>query len=160
VAEVPLIILLDTSFLLPSFGVDTGDDVRRVLKFLAKRRDEVRVYYSRYSILEAVFILLREVRQGRLGLDEASEMAYAGVAAVTYGLEAVDESPPVFAEALKLYGLGHKDIFDDILYATAMVNGMFFLTVDRGLVEFIERNRLVNVALTPKGLEEKLEGRG
>ncbi|RLE67307.1 MAG: hypothetical protein DRJ47_00345 [Thermoprotei archaeon] len=152
-----LAILLDTSFLLPSFGVNVGERVERCLKLLAEHRGEVWVYYSRYSVLEAVLILLREVKRGQLRLKEAYEMVEAGVAAVVYGLKAVDESPSAFREALRLYGLGHRDIFDDILYATATTSEMYFLTLDRELIDFIRKKGLASITLTPENLQEKLQ---
>ncbi|HDM27050.1 MAG TPA: PIN domain nuclease [Candidatus Bathyarchaeota archaeon] len=149
-------VLLDTSFLLPSFGVDVGRDVADGLRLLAKHRDEVTIYYSRYSLLEALLILLREVKRGRLKLEEACEMVEAGVTSITYGLEASVESPEAFAEALKLYVMGHRDIFDNMLYATALVNEMFFLTIDDELRKILRENGLKDITLTLKELREKL----
>jgi len=157
VLEMGLDVLLDTSFLLPSFGVDVGEGVERCLKLLADHKGEVRVYYSRYSVLEAVLILLREVKRGRLKLEDAYEMAEAGVATVAYGLKAVDEPPSAFGEALRLYGLGHRDVFDDVLYATAATNGMYFLTLDSELVDFVKEKKLAGIALTPVNLWERLQ---
>jgi hypothetical protein len=50
-------VLLDTSFLLPSFGVDVGEEVYECLELISARRDRVRVCYSPYSLLEAVLVL-------------------------------------------------------------------------------------------------------
>ncbi|KYH36499.1 MAG: twitching motility protein PilT [Candidatus Bathyarchaeota archaeon B24] len=149
-------VLLDTSFLLPSFGVDTGDTIRRCLRCLSEHKHEVKIYYSRYGVLEAVLVLLREVRRGRLKLGEAYEMVEVGVSTVVYSLEAVDECPRVFRDALKLYGMEHRDIFDNILYSTALTGGMYLLTVDKKLKMFIRENGLKDVTLDPEGLLKKL----
>ena len=152
-----LAVLLDTPFLLPSFGVDVGERVERCLKLLAENRRKIQVYYSRYGVLEAVLVLLREVKRGRLRLEEACEIVEAGITTIAYGLRAVDETPSAFREALRLYGLGHRDIFDDILYATAATNEMYFLTLDKELIDFIEEKGLASIALTPESLREKLK---
>ena len=154
--NIPL--LLDTSFLLPSFGVDVGKGVENCLRFLAEHRGSLRIYFSRYSILEASLILLREVRRGQLKREEAYAMAEAGASTVAYGLEAIDESPWVFREALRLYTLGHRDMFDNILYATAVDNEIHFLTLDRKLREFIKEHQLKDVTVTPEILREKYGG--
>lgn len=140
-------VLLDTTFLLPSFGVDVGEEVEACLKLLAEGRFEV--YYSRYSLLEALFILSREVRRGRLQPWEASEMAEEGALAVVYGLRAADEPPAVLGEAIRIYSLGHRDIFDDLLYATALVNELRLLTLDEELRSFVRRSGLRDVTMTP-----------
>ena len=149
-------ILLDTSFLLPSFGVDTGERIRRCLRFLAEHRREVKVCYSRYSLLEAVFILLRMLRHDRLKPEEAFTMVEAGVSTVIYSLEAVSETPTVFREALKLYEMGHKDLFDNLLYSAAVASRAYLLTVDEQLRAFIQENKLQDITLDPENLPKKL----
>jgi len=47
---------------------------------------------------------------------------------------------------------GHRDIFDNLLYSTAVVNGMLFLTLDRMLIKFIEREGLPKAAVKPEKL--------
>ncbi len=85
-------------------------------------------------------------------------MAEAGASTVAYGPEAIDESPWVFREALRLYTLGHRDMFDNILYATAVDNEIHFLTLDRKLREFIKEHQLKDVTVTPEILREKYGG--
>jgi hypothetical protein len=81
-------VLLDTSFLLPAFGVDAGEEVLNCLELIATRRDRVLVYYSPFSLLESVMVLLREARRGRVELEVAVGMAREGATKVVYGLEA------------------------------------------------------------------------
>jgi predicted nucleic acid-binding protein len=149
-------VLLDTSFLLPSFGVDVGEEVYECLEFISARRDRVRVCYSPYSLLEAVLVLLREVRQGRLRLGDAVEIIKEGAANVIYGLEASEIAPEAFSLAIELYDMGLRDIFDALLYSTAATSGMTFLTLDRGLAEFVEKRGLPRVVVGPKKLKEFL----
>jgi hypothetical protein len=95
-------VLLDTSFLLPSFGVDVGEEVYECLELISARRDRVRACYSPYSLLEAVLVLLREVRRGRLRLGDAVEIIKEGAANVIYGLEVSEIVPEAFSLAVEL----------------------------------------------------------
>jgi predicted nucleic acid-binding protein len=149
-------VLLDTSFLLPAFGVDAGEEVLNCLELMAARRERVRAYYSPFSLLEAVMVLLREARRGRLGLEEAAGMAREGAARVIYGLESADTPPEAYSLAVRLYSLGHRDLFDNLLYATAVTNGLFLLTLDSELLGFLREAGLPQVAIRPSELEEKL----
>ena len=149
-------VLLDTSFLLPAFGVDAGEKVLSCLELIAARRESIRAYYSPYSLLEAVMVLLREARRGRLELEEAAGMAREGAARVVYGLEAADTPPEAYSLAVKLYSLGHRDIFDNLLYATAATSGLLLLTLDGELLSFLEKAGLPQAAIKPSDLEEKL----
>jgi predicted nucleic acid-binding protein len=149
-------VLLDTSFLLPAFGVDAGEEVLNCLELMAARRERIRAYYSPYSLLEAVMVLLREARRGRLGLEEAAGMAREGAAKVIYGLESADTPPEAYSLAVRLYSLGHRDLFDNLLYATAVANGLSLLTLDGELLGFLREAGLPQVAIRPSELEEKL----
>ncbi len=50
--------------------------------------------------------------------------------------------------------LGHKDIIDNILYATTILYDLKLLTIDRTLKSFIERIGLKNTLIFPDTLEE------
>uniref|UniRef100_A0A7C3WT87 PIN domain-containing protein n=1 Tax=Thermofilum pendens TaxID=2269 RepID=A0A7C3WT87_THEPE len=149
-------VLLDTSFLLPAFGVDAGEEVLGCLELVAERRGSIRAYYSPYSLLEAVMVLLREARRGRLGLEEVAGMAREGAARVVYGLEAADTPPEAYSLAVKLYSLGHRDLFDNLLYATAATGGLPLLTLDSELLDLLEKVSLPRAAIGPGDLREKL----
>jgi len=149
-------VLLDTSFLLPAFGVDAGEEVLNCLELMAARRERIRAYYSPFSLLEAVMVLLREARRGRLRLEEAAGMAREGATKVVYGLETADTPPKAYSLAVRLYSLGHRDLFDNLLYATAATNGLSLLTLDGELLGFLREAGLPQVAIKPSELEEKL----
>ena len=72
-------------------------------------------------------------------MGDAVEMIKEGAANVIYGLEASEIAPEAFSLAIELYGMGLRDIFDALLYSTAATSGMIFLTLDRGLAEFVEK---------------------
>ena len=151
-----LMVLLDTSFLLPAFGVDAGEEVLNCLELIATRRERVLVYYSPFSLLESIMVLLRETRRGRVEIEVAVGMAREGATKVVYGLEAADTPPEAYSLAVRLYSLGHRDLFDNLLYATAATSGLFFLTLDSELLGFLKKAGLPQVAIKPRELEEKL----
>ena len=138
----PLRILLDTSFLLPTLGIDTGREVARGLKRLSETDNQL--HYSSFSILECLWQL------ARTGREEASslEPTKLGLRSIIEGRRYIktSEDSRVFNEALGLYRMGHRDMIDNILYAVSLHSSLRFLTADNTLREFI----------TSKGLENTL----
>ena len=53
-------ILLDTSFILPTLGIDVAKKVLDGLRKLAQTRAEI--FYSRFSILESLWIATRLIK--------------------------------------------------------------------------------------------------
>lgn len=142
--------------MLPSFGVEVGGEVLECLELIGAQREKVRVYYSPYSLLEAALVLLKEVKRGSVELKEAAEMMREGDANVVYGIEAAETPPEAFSFAIQLYGMGHRDIFDNLLYSTAVVNSMLLLALNRELIEFIEREGLPRASVKPESLRAVL----
>ena len=66
-------------------------------------------------------------------LEDAVGMIGKGVANVIYRLKASEAAPEAFSLAIELYGMGRRDIFEALLYSTAVAGGMHFLTLDREL---------------------------
>lgn len=141
-------VLLDTNFILPSLGVDVGEDVLRSLKKLADAGSEI--YYSRFSILECLWIA------SRLAADEsaAAERINIGLKSVmdSHRYRKVDEDSKVLSDALALYTMGHKDMLDNILYASSLHLGLKFLTLDKELTQFIRERRLEDTMTSPSQL--------
>ena len=150
-------VLLDTSFILPSFGVEVDRDVLDALRILSRNRSKVNVYYSSYNLLEALFVLLREIRKGNLALYDAIEMVREGVFNVVNSLKRLEENPDAFSGALKMYNMGHQDMFDNILYLHALENGVHFLTIDEELRLFIKEKKLQDITIMPQELAQSLE---
>ena len=61
-------------------------------------------------------------------LEDAVGMIGEGVANVIYWLKASEAAPEAFSLAIELYGIGHRDIFDTLLYSTAVASGMLSLS--------------------------------
>jgi len=140
-------VLLDTSFILPTLGIDVGGEVLRGLRALADSGLEV--YYSRFSILEALWVAAR-----RLSSPEAREALSEGLTSILESgvYREVREDAWVFAEAARLYALGHRDMIDNILYAASVRYNLRFLTLDRELKEFVRRIGLRDTLVSPDEL--------
>ncbi|MGQ9469585.1 MAG: PIN domain-containing protein [Nitrososphaerales archaeon] len=131
-------VLLDTSFILPSLGIDTGEEILKGLKRLADI--EAEIHYSRFSILESLWVVARLIKRKtfdigsfRLGLRSILE---------SDRYKEVGEDYETFNEALNLYMLGHKDMIDNILYANSIHLNLKLLTLDNELKDFIRNKGL------------------
>jgi predicted nucleic acid-binding protein len=125
-------VLLDTSFILPILGVEV-EGAAPVLKrlYTLSRRGEVELYYSDFSILEALWKIAKtnfDIKRVEMGLRS-----------IELGLRKAHADRHVFLKALELRRRGHRDVVDLLLYATAARNHLLFLTMDRDLVNFLEK---------------------
>lgn len=126
-------VLLDTSFLLPSLGVDAGREVAEGLRGLADA--EAEIYYSRFSVLESLWVTARLLRDGAFDGERFSLGLRSVVDGGRYRL--LEEDAHIYGEGLRLYRLGHKDMIDNILYASSTSHGLGFMTLDREFREFL-----------------------
>jgi len=113
------------------------------LKRLAEA--EAEVFYSRFSILESLWVVAKLTR-GKV--DEAFSVGLRSVVESGRYRE-VKEDAWVFREALRLYALGHRDMIDNLLYASSLRYGLQLLTLDRELKEFVRRNGLKDTLVLP-----------
>lgn len=123
-------LLLDTTYILPVLGVEV-EGVERVLEALQRlrRRREVEIYYSCYSILEALWKL------AKLGYD--LEVVRRGLSLVEEDFRQAHPTLEGYLKALELRRRGFPDLIDLLLYTTALSNGILFLTRDKHLHEFL-----------------------
>jgi len=125
--------LVDTSFILPLFGIDTG--YKEILK-----KD---IVISPLSLIEAKFITLRMLKKtgNRRFLDRYVE----GLAVIRLRYKLTELTNPgieMLADELidKL-----NDYFDRTLVATAMYYGYEFVTLDREIISL--RDKIENVEI-------------
>jgi predicted nucleic acid-binding protein len=142
-------VLLDTTFILPTLGIDVGREVSKAFQRLDEM--QVEIHYSRYSILESLWVAARTVGhqgplQDRIALGLRSVLK-------SHRYVKVDEEPEIFIESLKLHGLGHKDTVDNILYASSKHYNLKLLTVDKELRKFVRDNGLKDTLIFPDQLE-------
>jgi PIN domain nuclease of toxin-antitoxin system len=138
-------VLLDTSFILPSLGIDIDKEILKTIKKLAEVKAEI--YYSRFSILESLWIATKlmasvpfDVRRFDVGLRSVIESGR---------YKKVEENSRIFSDALKLYMLGHKDMIDNILYTSSLHLNLKLLTVDDELKKFVQGRGLRDVLIFP-----------
>lgn len=126
-------VLLDTSFLLPTLGIDV-EDAEKILKKLNGHE----LYYSGVSILECLWIAISLKKKGEFKHD----IYMSGMQSIFEGYKKAEVKAEISLKALELYELGHKDIIDCILYSTALYYNMKFASLDKDLKKFIEGKRL------------------
>jgi PIN domain nuclease of toxin-antitoxin system len=142
--QATLRVLLDTSFILPSLGIDVGEEVSKGLKGIADIKAEI--YYSHFSILESLWVAARL----STGATFNAESFNLGLRSIIEGdrYMKVEEDSKTFYDALKLYMLGHKDMIDNILYANSIRLNIKLLTLDNKLKEFIQQSRLKDTLIS------------
>lgn len=141
-------ILLDTSFLLPTLGIEVEHIVTEALSKLGS--EGIKPFYSDLSLLESSWMAIKQIKKGnyqdaifRKGLLSITKTGYYKVVPT----EAND-----YLVALKFFQNGHTDMIDNLLYATALSNRCQFLTIDDELRRFINDKKFENVILIPKDI--------
>lgn len=145
--------MLDTTYLLPIFGVSTK--LEEFDSKFPKIVERFQVLYNETSLIEAKWTVLAFLkREKRVETKKEVLNAYAA------GLETL-ASPEKrlknistlmsaqverIADAL-LLSLGVRDYFDRLLYASAAVYGATLLTEDRGLLEIPEKMAAPQVSI-------------
>jgi len=142
-------ILLDTIFILPTLGIDTGSEVEEALRNLGESK--AKLYYSQFSILESLWIEAKISKSQSFDIERFNQGLRSIIKSSRY--IKVKESCKIFEEALKLYMQGHKDIIDNILYAASVNLNLKLLTLDAELKDFILSQRLKNIFIFPSQLK-------
>ena len=139
-------LLLDTSFLLPIMGFKTLDTVMRAFEKLSLYT----LYYSDISLLEASWKIVKAVKMSE---EEVSRIV-EGVRAIRTTMNNIQIDEESFKQAIKMYKLGHRDMVDNLLYSSAVLERLKLLTVDMELLNFIEEHGLPREnIITPDELE-------
>jgi len=114
-------------------GIDVGREVAKGLRGLADAKAEI--YYSRFSVLESLWVTARLLRDGVFDGERFS----LGLRSVVDGgrYKVLEEDAHIYGEGMRLYRLGHRDMIDNILYASSVSHGLSFMTLDRELGGFI-----------------------
>lgn len=129
-------VLLDTSLLLPTLGVE----VERAEKILEKLRGH-ELYYSDFSILECLWVVISFRRKGKFDRESFE----TGIRSIIECYGKAEINAEIVIRAFEIYEMGHKDIIDCILYSIALSNNMRFASLDSELEGFVKNNNLENV---------------
>ena len=127
-------ILLDSTYILPILGVEV-EGLNDVLKSLAKlsKGGKAVFYYTPFNILEIL---------GKIVKTEFDRETVAkGLSIISE--EFIQTFPTVngYLKALELRKQGFGDLIDLLLYVTALTRDLKFLTRDRELIMFLEREQ-------------------
>jgi len=128
-------------------GISVEEEVIDAIKLFR----EVRVLYIEASILEAMWKIVRIVPPEELGVVRE------GVEAIRNTYVQVVPGGSAFLEAHRLYRKGHRDLIDDLLYATSKERGVPFLTIDEEFVEFLRSvHEDTSLVITPENFRKML----
>jgi len=129
-------VLLDTSFLLPTLGLDVREITESDLESIRAASKKVRFHCSYVSFVEILGLVGKESRK-----VDAKTVSTGINSLLGSGLyEWANPSLGAIQLALELRTKGHKDNIDNILYATAADSKMLFLSLDEELKRFLGRN--------------------
>jgi hypothetical protein len=129
-------VLLDTSFLLPTLGLEIKEVTKSDLESLRAVSRKVKLRCSYISFVEILGLI------GKRSSDIDSIAVSEGMRSLLgSGLyEWTNPSLGAMQLALELRTKGHKDNIDNILYATAADSKMLFLSLDDEFKSFLSRN--------------------
>jgi predicted nucleic acid-binding protein len=135
-------ILLDTSFLLPSLGVE----VPRAAEAL-ENIGEHELYYSNFSVLEC-FWVLTSLERKNITIDR--DCIQIGLKSIEESYIRAIEDAAVFLDAFQLRRAGHTDIIDCLLYALSLKAGLKFLSFDLELKLFLKDRGFDDTLVIPE----------
>ena len=128
-------ILLDTSFILPTLGVEVREVGSSEIEAMKSVSEKARFWCSEISFVEILGLLAKsgdlDGRTVSVGVRSLLESGRYGWVSPTSG---------AFLLALELRGKGHKDNIDNLLYSTAHESKMLFLSLDNELKSFLSRS--------------------
>jgi hypothetical protein len=129
-------VLLDTSFLLPTIGVDVKEITKADLESIQTISKKVQFHCSYVSFVEILGLVGKESRKVDARVVSAGIDSLLGSGLYRW----TNPSPGAIRLALELRTKGHKDNIDNILYATAADSRMLFLSLDEELKRFLADN--------------------
>lgn len=139
-------VLVDTTFLLPTLGIEVEEHAQEVIPLFRK----IRVYYLEVSILEALWKLVK------LKIDPLT--LESGIEAIRSTYNELLPKASALRLALALYEVGHMDLIDNLLYASSLKSGMFFLTIDEEFLDFLRIHKQpLSHVLTPHSFKKAVK---
>ena len=138
-------ILLDTSFILPLLGIDvTSTKIRTGWNKLHSGNNDI--FYTELSLYEASRVAACKIRNNKFD----SIRYRAGVNSIVLGgkFNKALLQPDAYSQALDYWIMGHRDLFDNLLYVISLQNNLRFLTLDNELRDFIIENNLPNTLIS------------
>ncbi len=133
--------VIDTTYLLPFFGIRIHNiEYETIIRI--QRELNAKLIYPMLVIPELITKIGREMQKtGRKRIPAEVKDALSALL-LEIDVELVQPKVKHLETAIKLRALGHKDIFDNILYATSLHEEAYFITRDESFIEFLKNNRL------------------
>ncbi len=130
-------ILLDTSFLLPTIGINvTHPLIPQVLKKLASQSSAWRISYTEINLVELAWIYLK-TKESTDRHANAQKFYQLGLESISKRYSKLDIPVEAYLRATKLKEMGHSDLIDCLLYEIAEINRVQLITLDIPLIKFI-----------------------
>ncbi|MEM1646488.1 MAG: PIN domain-containing protein [Ignisphaera sp.] len=128
-------VLIDTSFILPALGIDVGEEVLENIKKFPSHE----IYFTELSLVEAMWIMKRLIKRGEKVDYNAVKVGLKSLFN-TYKLVKI----PRLAYIKALKDDRHRDLIDLLIYYTALIYKMRFLTLDEKLRELDDKGIVVS----------------
>lgn len=137
----PVKALLDSTYILPSFGVEVGG---LSVEYVARLREagvkgKVKFHCLSVVWVEVIGKICREKERLREDVDNLIDIAVKSLLESGFYKWLTPTSDAVKL-ACKLRMLGHRDNIDNLLYATSTENNMLLLTMDEDFKKFLLKN--------------------
>ncbi len=133
--------LFDTSYLLPLFGIEVPglnhDTIANIANELGAK--------PAYPLLLVPELLAKIGKvMHSIGLRKTPEEVIEALYALLLetDIELIQPRVEHLETAIELRALGHKDIFDNILYATSIHENTYLVTRDKAFIGFLVKNQL------------------
>ncbi len=129
-------VLLDTSFILPTLGVDVEEVGANDLETMRDVSKRTTFCCSHVSFVEILGLLGKSRK-----VDDSAVRAGIKSLLESGAYRWVSPSCNAIQLAFELRSRGHKDNIDNMLYSVALDSGMLFLSLDEELKSFLKKNR-------------------
>jgi len=131
-------VLLDSAYLLPSFGIEVeGLQNEHIVQLReAVIKDKIRFYCLTVVWVEVIGKVFRESQRLKLDIEEILDVTIKSLLESGF-YEWIQPTSEAVKLAFKLRKLGHRDNIDNLLYATSITNNMIFLTMDENFKNFL-----------------------
>ncbi len=153
-------VLLDSTYILPSFGVEVeGFSVNHIAELReAGVGGRVRFHCLSVIWIEVLGKVCREKERLGMDVDEVIELAVKSLLESGF-YKWITPTADDVKLAFKLRSLGHKDNIDNLLYAASVNSNMILLTMDEKLKKFlIQKNFKVDNLANHEDLLEMVKG--
>lgn len=146
-------VLIDSTYILPGFGIGVEGLSRQDLKLLDELYTSGRVhfYYSPIIWVEILPKVFREKLRGNIDLSE--QQIYERIVAVEETFTPIGLLARAVYTAYRLRERGHRDMVDNLLYGIAFSRKLLFMSMDREFYKFLESiNRDTSIVISHKEL--------